>query len=160
MAAIYKNGAVWRAQVYVVGVRDSATFVDRRQAKEWASAREAELKRIGRSDMAPNRLARHSKKYLRHDNLFEANEIVSRSFEIGRVTGIYFLIANGEVVYVGQSINVHARVASHMAEKHFDRVAIVECSAPNLDELELLYIQKFKPSLNISGKPSAAAGVA
>jgi hypothetical protein len=66
--------------------------------------------------------------------------------------GIYFLIANDDIVYVGQSVNVHSRVAKHFAlGLHvFDSYTYVLCSRRDLDALEAVYIQKFKPTLNCS----------
>lgn len=43
MASIQRNGAKWRAQVHVLGVRDSDTFPTRQEAARWALEREAEL---------------------------------------------------------------------------------------------------------------------
>ncbi len=44
MASIQPHRDVWRAQVYVRGVRESATFRTQREAKAWAAAREHELR--------------------------------------------------------------------------------------------------------------------
>lgn len=43
MASIRSRGAVWRAEVYVNGKRESATRGTKREAIAWAQAREAEL---------------------------------------------------------------------------------------------------------------------
>jgi integrase len=43
MASIQRNGARWRVQLYVQGVRDSASFPTRQEAAQWALQREAEL---------------------------------------------------------------------------------------------------------------------
>jgi integrase len=43
MASIQRNGARWRVQLYVQGVRDSASFATRQEAAQWALQREAEL---------------------------------------------------------------------------------------------------------------------
>lgn len=44
MASFTKTGKGWRAQVYVQGVRDSATHRTRREAEAWAARRETELR--------------------------------------------------------------------------------------------------------------------
>lgn len=44
MASITKSGDSWRAQVYVQGVRDSATFATKAKAQAWAAMRETELR--------------------------------------------------------------------------------------------------------------------
>lgn len=48
MASIQKTAKGYRAQLYVKGVRDSATFPTRREALQWAGRRDAEM-RMGAS---------------------------------------------------------------------------------------------------------------
>ncbi len=43
MASIQRNGARWRVQLYLHGVRDSRSFDTRQEAAQWALARTAEL---------------------------------------------------------------------------------------------------------------------
>lgn len=43
MASIQRNGARWRVQLYVHGIRDSASFATKQEAAQWALQREAEL---------------------------------------------------------------------------------------------------------------------
>jgi excinuclease UvrABC nuclease subunit len=66
--------------------------------------------------------------------------------------GVYFLMYEGHVVYVGQSINVHGRISNHMADtvstKEFDAYAWVEVAAEDLGWVEAMYIAKFKPRYN------------
>jgi hypothetical protein len=62
-------------------------------------------------------------------------------------TGVYFLIDNDKVVYVGQSVNVYARIASHN-DKVFDSFAFIPCKKKILDTLESLYIHILRPALN------------
>ncbi len=38
-----------------------------------------------------------------------------------RLSGVYFLCVEGEVVYVGQAVNVATRIAAHLVAKEFDR---------------------------------------
>lgn len=67
-----------------------------------------------------------------------------------RVSGVYFLIFDGEVVYVGQSLDCHTRLATHFREdaKTFDSSYIVRSTPHDLNDLEALYIKKFKPKFN------------
>lgn len=66
------------------------------------------------------------------------------------VCGIYFLLSDGVVVYVGQSKLILSRVASHIAEatKVFDAVAFVRCKPENLNDFERRYIEKLLPKYN------------
>jgi len=60
--------------------------------------------------------------------------------------GVYFLLQGDDLVYVGQSTDVHSRVRNH--EKEYDRVAWVEVDIPYLDIVESLYIHALSPRLN------------
>jgi hypothetical protein len=87
------------------------------------------------------------------EQLLSEEEIVAASVEAGpRKCGIYFLIADDELKYVGQSINVEARVAVHKNERDFDRWYWVPCSSYQLNKMERLYIDRFLPPWNMDNK--------
>jgi hypothetical protein len=79
--------------------------------------------------------------------LLREDEIVNAANTWELATGVYFLIDGDRVVYVGQSVNVYARIASHHS-KVFDRFAFIPCGKEVLDNLESLYIHIFRPPLN------------
>lgn len=79
--------------------------------------------------------------------LLREEEIVSAANTWELATGVYFLIDSGKVVYVGQSVNVYARIASHH-DKVFDSFAFIPCDKKILDSLESLYIHTLRPALN------------
>jgi hypothetical protein len=60
--------------------------------------------------------------------------------------GIYVLLLKGKIVYVGQTINMFARLGhtSHR-ERDFDTVYFIKCDRLELDRLEALMIRKFNP---------------
>lgn len=60
---------------------------------------------------------------------------------------IYFLIKNGEVVYVGQTKNGLYRPFSHY-DKDFDKVYVLSCKEEGLDIVEDYYILKYQPIYN------------
>lgn len=62
--------------------------------------------------------------------------------------GIYFLMKDGEIVYVGQSVNVLSRLTHHLPEKAFDAWHWIPCDRGALDQLERRYIDLFLPPLN------------
>jgi len=73
--------------------------------------------------------------------------------------GIYFLILEGQVVYVGQSLNSGSRLLEHLREmrrgkrrfaesKKFDRVLFRRCSPSDLDRLERALIRLLRPRFN------------
>lgn len=65
-------------------------------------------------------------------------------------SGVYFLLRNGVVVYVGQAKNVKSRINTHKADpdKDFDAYAWVRCELEHLDTLEALYIMTLRPEQN------------
>lgn len=79
--------------------------------------------------------------------LLRESEIISAANTWELATGVYFLIDGDKVVYVGQSVNVYARIASHH-DKVFERFAFIPCEREMLDSLESLYIHILRPPLN------------
>jgi hypothetical protein len=76
------------------------------------------------------------------------------------ICGIYFLLDEREVVYVGQSVNIISRIATHVTEgaKQFNRWCYITVERARLTELESFYITLLRPSLNKVGKPALLAG--
>lgn len=66
------------------------------------------------------------------------------------VCGIYFLLAAGEIIYIGQSREVYSRIRRHKSDKAFDGYFVHECSESELYGLEAHYIAKFSPPINKS----------
>lgn len=70
--------------------------------------------------------------------------------------GVYFLLLEGRVVYVGKSQNVLGRAVFHLPQvrrkrprdKEFDAFAYILCDPADLDALESIYIHALKPPLN------------
>lgn len=71
-----------------------------------------------------------------------------RELSAPRVTGVYFLIADGAVVYVGQSVNLASRVHSHESTIQFDRVLFLKVPRSELDAVERAFIYALTPKLN------------
>ena len=61
--------------------------------------------------------------------------------------GIYFLIRNRKIVYIGQSKNVEKRLKSHL-KKEYDSVRVIQCAIESLSYYEKRWIKLFKPELN------------
>ena len=65
-------------------------------------------------------------------------------------SGIYYLIRNQRIVYIGQSVDMDARIKTHKQEgvKVFDKVIKRPCAIDELDEREARAILKCKPEYN------------
>jgi hypothetical protein len=81
-----------------------------------------------------------------------AEYILGMAKSVKRTCGIYFLMHEREIVYVGQSVNCHARMGTHLNDdlKVFDSYFIIECPANRLDELEAKYIVQLRPKYNLA----------
>ncbi|QDK81237.1 GIY-YIG nuclease family protein [Spirosoma sp. KCTC 42546] len=73
---------------------------------------------------------------------------------------IYYLMnANNEVVYIGQAINLHARLLEHRcAGIDFVRFRYHTCEASDLDRLEQEAIARYKPILSKPPKAISTSG--
>ena len=67
-----------------------------------------------------------------------------------RKIGVYFLIRNNIIVYVGQSFHVYQRLTLHVIEKlkNFDSFFFLECREDEIDDLESYFIVKYSPEYN------------
>jgi len=83
--------------------------------------------------------------------MLDVSEIVANSAPFKSKCGVYFLIQDDQVVYVGQSVSVDTRVRDHANNKYavnvkvFDRYAYIPCEKHQLDVLESLYIHALNP---------------
>jgi excinuclease UvrABC nuclease subunit len=91
---------------------------------------------------------------LKQINFEKLKQIVGEDLaEYKPVAGVYFLLKEDVVVYVGQAKDVGARIAAHVLQKQgqFDRIVFqkVEDFATRL-EREKHYIRAWRPVLNIA----------
>ena len=80
-------------------------------------------------------------------SLVPKSDLIEKSLSYGDACGVYFLIKDKSIVYIGQSVNIANRVAQHR-DKDFDSVSYVSCKKSELDILESLYILAYSPPLN------------
>lgn len=79
--------------------------------------------------------------------LLTEEDIIKSSAPWAAASGVYFLINDDKIIYVGQSTNVYARITAHH-DKEFNNFAFIPCDLEALDGLESLYIHIFRPPLN------------
>jgi GIY-YIG catalytic domain. len=79
-------------------------------------------------------------------NIKELFKIPSSLYNSG--TCIYFLCNKNQVVYVGQSENVHQRLLQHIKDKEFDSVFYLRVPANKMDKYEKSLIIHLKPKYN------------
>ena len=80
-------------------------------------------------------------------SLLAKDEIAKSALPWEKSSGVYFLLHDDEIVYVGQSVHIYSRIAGH-ADKKFNRYAYIPCPPEALDVLESLYIHLLRPALN------------
>lgn len=89
-------------------------------------------------------------------NQYTAEEILDNAapflHKSGDYPGIYFLICDEEIVYVGKSVNVKTRLDQHSInpDKNFNRYFAILCDKEELNSLEAHYILRFRPKYNIA----------
>jgi hypothetical protein len=85
-------------------------------------------------------------------SLLLLGDILARARKVVPIVGIYFLVDEAQVVYVGQSVNVTNRIVQHDRDKvmKFDSASHVECAKEELDALEAAYIRMLRPKYNIT----------
>lgn len=164
MAAIrrYGKGTRWRAEVYRQGHRRSATFDTEAEARQWADQVEnlidgallgpdAAFQKIEEAARTKQsyRPVFLTPKTLDEMGLPDKAEIIAAASPVPKtLSGVYFLIEDDEIVYVGQSGNVIARLQTHLLTKKFNKIAILPCEEKERATIEAKYIHLFQPKLN------------
>lgn len=64
------------------------------------------------------------------------------------LSGVYFLVLNAEVIYVGSSIRLESRIASHFPGKEFDGAHCVLVPPDRVRRVESAFMRYFRPVLN------------
>jgi len=65
-------------------------------------------------------------------------------------SGIYFLYVDDEIVYIGQSINMYARIMQHAKCIDYEYVKFFVCGQSEMNDTEARFIMRFKPKHNKS----------
>lgn len=150
MSTIRERSGSWRAEVFVDGVRASKTHATKEAAEAWAGRKERGL-RLKSSAAVGHLLSHVPRRVLEaiRDCSYSEQDIVETAIPTGIPTGVYFLIAEGRITYVGQTKDVFARVSKHRRDgKVFDAYNFIPCDAADLDRLESMYIAALLPHQN------------
>lgn len=69
-----------------------------------------------------------------------------------RIPAVYFLFRGGEIIYIGQTIDIHGRMTSHKhsASLYYDYFRFIVCPEIKLLEYEARLIAYFRPPFNTS----------
>jgi hypothetical protein len=84
---------------------------------------------------------------INHRNFLKAACAINIRVEVKR-RGIYFLLQNNEIVYVGKTEDYLRRVPQHTYDKQFDDAFFVPCELDPLGQYELACIRLLQPKLN------------
>lgn len=79
--------------------------------------------------------------------LLEDDQILNAAKPWKHESGIYFLIKDDRIVYVGQSTSIMRRIGEHI-DKDFDSYSYISCPQEALDLVESIYIFLYRPLLN------------
>lgn len=60
---------------------------------------------------------RESHSLIYNPDLLSENAIVERAMPVSDICGVYFLLHESKIVYVGQSRNCHKRIAEHITPR-------------------------------------------
>jgi excinuclease UvrABC nuclease subunit len=67
------------------------------------------------------------------------------------ISGLYFVMHKGKVVYIGQSVNVISRIFRQhdiITFKKHDKIRVIQCPPDRLLYYEVRWLKRFKPKYN------------
>lgn len=156
MKNIHVRRGKYRAHIYHLGQRMMKTFDREADAVAWLAERREEIRRERRLT-PPDNVQRRRVNPLAilfpkgpMPGLLSADEIIAQATPHQKTCGVYFLVLGKEVVYVGQSEDVHSRISAHERTKEFDSTFVVPCEQSGLSHMESRYIVSLRPRLNYS----------
>ena len=122
---------------------------DWEQALEWAVRDQARIEEL-ESEL-------YSYKLRFGSNLLSEHAIVGQSKRVDPDCGVYFLLQDFKIVYVGQTQNGLHRIGQHFVDekKAFDSYTFLPVPESQLNIIESAYIEKFNPVYNRNNGPSS-----
>jgi hypothetical protein len=156
MASIFRHKSGWRVQVQRRGTRVSQIFKTEEEARQWAGETEellapaaARHKALANPDLVkviPPKVLKAMKEVE-----FSLAEILAMGRPAPETPGVYFLIREGVVVYIGKTRSLMARLTKHRNNgKVFDAYTFLPCALEDLAKTEALYIMAYWPLENLA----------
>ena len=142
-----KSVATRQANIAIARAEDEAYHKRAQELRFGIIELEGKLSRLREEAQREERFGEAVKK-LTNEVLFREHEIVEHAIPVETACGIYFLVLEKKIVYVGQSTNVFSRIYTHLQTKKFDSYVFIPCENEMLDKLESLYIHFLSPPLN------------
>lgn len=83
-------------------------------------------------------------------SLLNAGDVINQA-QPAIFGGVYFLVNQGVVAYVGRSTNIFYRISQHVERKRiaFNSYHVIAADGLEQERLEQVYIGKLKPEYNI-----------
>lgn len=128
-------------------------YVSLSLASQWISSFEKDRNLSVPVKLLLERLCNEKEHAISYTKDLTAHQIKKFSKPLTDITGVYFLIDNDEIVYVGQSLNVYSRISAHKKDKDFDKVFVIKCQKEELTEIERYYILLLRPKHNKTHNP-------
>lgn len=138
MATYRKRGDRWHVGVRMRGISKCKSFDTKAAGQVWAANLEIEIRKKYELDQL--------RPYKIPAGLISERDIVSSSVPAEAMSGVYFLIQDSRVVYVGKSVDMYTRVSEHKSKgREFTHFSVIQCPPEGLNELESKYILAFNP---------------
>jgi len=150
MASIRELNGKWKAEVCVLGHRRSKYHPTREAAERWASRTDRSI-RLRDAEGREVMTSVLPKRYLDALKIAEygSDEIIDGAIPAHASIGVYFLIRQGVIVYVGQTTDLLGRLARHRRlGREFDSYNFIPVDRGRLDEVESAYIAALMPQMN------------
>jgi hypothetical protein len=157
MAQVRQRGKAWQAIVARNGHRTSRTFNTDGEARAWALAEEQRL-----MSLVPEDIKQQGRGQARRHRVIaarSAEHLLRRAVPYPRICGVYFLVKDSTIVYVGQSTDVMGRLSEHCKNgRPFEKFAYIEEPECMLVAVERAYIVALAPRWNIHSNGTAGTG--
>jgi len=148
MASIIKENSKFKAVIRRNGFATKVKrFLTYESAKEWADKVE---NFIDESKLKNSHIKMWQEATMGESFDLDLKDILKNKINFIKTSGVYFLILNNEIIYIGMSNHLFRRINQHLNDgKIFDSFYYMKSKLDNCKALESFYIKKFKPKFNV-----------